>query len=106
LAALTLYDVLLVNPVRDGMNLVAKEGPLINSRHGVVALSRETGAFEELGAAVLEVNPFDVSGTAEVLSRALDMDGGQRTARATELTSLILARSPAGWLQDQLDAAC
>ena len=50
LAALSRYDVLLVNPVRDGLNLVAKEGPLINTRHGVLALSREAGAFDELGA--------------------------------------------------------
>ena len=64
LAALSRYDVLLVNPVRDGLNLVAKEGPLINTRHGVLALSREAGAYDELWPAALEINPFDVSGTA------------------------------------------
>ena len=68
LAALSRYDVLLVNPVRDGLNLVAKEGPLINTRHGVLALSREAGAFDELGPAALEVNPFDVAGTSAVLA--------------------------------------
>ncbi|MGH8988030.1 MAG: alpha,alpha-trehalose-phosphate synthase (UDP-forming), partial [Acidimicrobiales bacterium] len=61
MAALSAYDVLLVNPVRDGMNLVAKEGPLVNRAEGVLVLSREAGAFEELGPAALGVNPFDVS---------------------------------------------
>ncbi len=105
LAALSRYDVLLVNPVRDGLNLVAKEGPLVNTRDGVLALSREAGAFDELRSAVLEVNPFDVSGTADVLARALDMAAEERAARAASLRSLILARRPGDWLQDQLDAA-
>jgi trehalose 6-phosphate synthase len=105
LAALRRYDVLLVNPVRDGLNLVAKEGPLINDRHGVLALSREAGAFEELQGAALEINPFDVSGTAGVLSAALDMEDGERTGRAADLANRVLARQPRDWLQDQLDAA-
>jgi trehalose 6-phosphate synthase len=104
LAALSRYDVLLVNPVRDGLNLVAKEGPLINTRDGVVALSREAGAFEEMSAAVLEVNPFDVSATAAVLSAALDMDREQRSAQAAELRRIIRARRPIDWLTDQLAA--
>jgi trehalose 6-phosphate synthase len=105
LAALSRYDVLLVNPVRDGLNLVAKEGPLINTRHGVLALSHEAGAFDELGPAALEVNPFDVSGTAAVLAGALDMEDDQKAAWADHLTALILARRPADWLDDQLHAA-
>jgi trehalose 6-phosphate synthase len=104
LAALSRYDVLLVNPVRDGLNLVAKEGPLINTRHGVLALSREAGAFDELGTAALEVNPFDVSGTAAVLAEGLDMDEGQRAFRSNELQKVILSRRPADWLNDQLHA--
>lgn len=105
LAALRRYDVLLVNPVRDGLNLVAKEGPLVNDRQGVLALSREAGAFEELRGAVLEINPFDVSGTAEVLSAALDMERSERAARAADLEARIVARQPRDWLRDQLDAA-
>jgi trehalose 6-phosphate synthase len=105
LAALTRYDVLLVNPVRDGLNLVAKEGSVLNSVDGVLALSREAGAFDELGGAALELNPFDISGTAAVLARALDMDPSERAARATALRTAVLARSPADWLRDQLDAA-
>ncbi len=106
LAALSRSDVLLVNPVRDGLNLVAKEGPVLNTRNGVLALSREAGAFEELKGAALEVNPFDVSGTAAVLARALDMGVDERTARAAALRSLVLARRPADWLGDQGRAAC
>src|SRR5581483_9802269 len=105
LAALVRYDVLLVNPVRDGMNLVAKEGPLINGRNGVVALSREAGAFDELGPAVLEVNPFDVSGTAAVLAEALDMEAEHRSTLSAHLRRLVEARRPADWLADQLAAA-
>jgi trehalose 6-phosphate synthase len=105
LAALTHYDVLLVNPVRDGLNLVAKEGPLVNTRHGVLALSREAGAYDELGPAALEVNPFDVAGTADVLATALDMGAAERQARSERLTALVLARRPEDWLADQLDAA-
>lgn len=105
LAALVRYDVLLVNPVRDGMNLVAKEGPLVNANHGVLALSREAGAFEELAEPALELNPFDVGGTASVLAEALDMAADERTARSAELIRGISARRPTDWLTDQLVAA-
>jgi trehalose 6-phosphate synthase len=105
LAALTLYDVLLVNPVRDGMNLVAKEGPLVNATDGVLALSREAGAFEELAGPALEVNPFDVGGTAAVWSQALSMKADERGAAAAALRELVMARSPADWFNEQLDQA-
>ncbi len=105
LAALTRYDVLLVNPVRDGLNLVALEGPAINGRDGVLALSREAGAFDQLAGGALEVNPFDVTGTASVLARALALDTDERAARAATLRGSILARRPSDWLDDQLAAA-
>jgi trehalose 6-phosphate synthase len=101
-AALTRYDVLLVNPVRDGLNLVAKEGPLVNRRHGVVALSREAGAWDELAATALEVNPFDVAGTSDVLATALAMAPDEREAHASSLRKLVEARAPRDWLDDQL----
>ena len=104
-ATLRRYDVLLVNPIRDGLNLVAKEGPLVNERHGVLALSREAGVFEELRDAALEVNPFDVVGTAEVLATALEMSDDERAQRAGELRKAAAARVPADWLADQLAAA-
>jgi len=105
LAALSRYDVLLVNPVRDGLNLVAKEGPLANTVDGVLALSREAGAFDELAPGCLEVNPFDVSGTASALARALDMDDAERASLAKTLRELIVTRPPQRWLLDQLAAA-
>ena len=108
LAALTLSDVLLINPVRDGMNLVAKEGPLINTEDGVLVLSREAGAWEELeldGGGALGVNPFDVAGTADALHAALTMSSTERTARAGSLSAAIRGRTSADWWADQLAAA-
>lgn len=104
-AALRRYDVLLVNPVRDGLNLVAKEGPLVNERDGVVALSRESGAWAELGDAALGLNPFDVSATAEVLHQGLSMGAGERRNHAGAVRDLAVARTPDDWLADQLRAA-
>jgi trehalose 6-phosphate synthase len=104
-AALRRYDVLLVNPVRDGLNLVAKEGSLLNERDGVLALSREAGVWEELQGGALDVNPFDVAGTADVLAEALDMDAGERTRRADILRAAAGRRTPHDWLDDQLRAA-
>ena len=100
-AALTRYDVLLVNPVRDGLNLVAKEGPLVNTVDGVVVLSREAGAWEELQPAAVGVNPFDVTGTALALELALGMDPDERANRAAALRDLVLGRTAADWLDDQ-----
>jgi trehalose 6-phosphate synthase len=104
-AALRRYDVLLVNPVRDGLNLVAKEGVLVNERDGVLALSREAGAWEELGGLALEINPFDVAGTADRLHAALSMDDDGRRDHAAALRRAVTARTPADWFADQLAAA-
>ena len=108
LAALTLSDVLLVNPVRDGLNLVAKEGPLLNTADGVLVLSHLAGAWEELaldGGGALGVNPFDVAGTADVLQAALTMDGPTRARRAAALRTAVRGRTAADWWADQLAAA-
>ena len=108
LAALTLSDVLLVNPVRDGLNLVAKEGPLLNQADGVLVLSREAGAWEELslgGDGALGVNPFDVTGTAEALHAALSMGPAERSGRAAALRAAVRGRTSADWWADQLAAA-
>jgi trehalose 6-phosphate synthase len=104
-AALTRYDVLLVNAVRDGLNLVAKEGPVVNDNDGVLVLSREAGAFEELRGAALEINPYDVADTAQVLARALAMAGPERARRAAELRALVERRQAGDWLVDLLAAA-
>jgi trehalose 6-phosphate synthase len=108
LAALTLSDVLLVNPVRDGLNLVAKEGPLRNTADGVLVLSHEAGAWEELalaGGGALGVNPFDVSGTADALHAALTMGAAERARRAGALREAVRARTSADWWADQLAVA-
>ena len=105
IAALTAYDVLLVNPVRDGMNLVAKEGPLLNRAAGVLVLSREAGAWEELHPAALGVNPFDVSETAAALDAALSMEPPARAARAAALRGIVSRQTAADWLNRQLEVA-
>jgi trehalose 6-phosphate synthase len=105
-AALQRYDVLLVNPIRDGLNLVAKEGPLLNRRDGTVVLSTEAGVWDELGdAGAVSVNPFDVAATADALHAALSMPADERSTRAASLRTVAGARSPADWLADQLAAA-
>jgi trehalose 6-phosphate synthase len=104
-AALRRYDVLLVNPVKDGLNLVAKEGALLNERNGVLVLSREAGVWEELGSVAVTVNPFDVSGTAEALHTALALSPADRAAHATALRKAAEARLPQDWLDDQIRAA-
>jgi trehalose 6-phosphate synthase len=103
-AALRRYDVLLVNPVRDGLNLVAKEGPAVNDRDGVLVLSRESGVWDELGEWALGLNPFDISGTAEALHRALTMDPNERADRARALKAAAERRRPSDWLQAQVAA--
>jgi trehalose 6-phosphate synthase len=105
LAGLVRSDVLLVNPVRDGLNLVALEGPLANRRDGVLCLSREAGSHDELHHACLTVQPFDLVQTAAALHEALVMDPAERAARAAELRALAQANPPAAWLETQLRQA-
>jgi trehalose 6-phosphate synthase len=104
-AALRRSDVLLVNPVRDGLNLVAKEGPLVNERDGVLVLSRNAGAWDELGGHAIGVNPFDVSGTAGALDGALRMPIEERAERSAGLRSAASAVSPLDWFDSQLSRA-
>lgn len=104
LAAYGLADVLLVNPIRDGMNLVAKEGPVL-SRHGcALVLSREAGAAAELSEDALVVNPYDVSQTAEALRQALLMPRARRAERCARLADAATALPPQRWFADQLAA--
>ena len=85
MAAYKHYDVLLVNAMFDGMNLVAKEGPLVNERNGVSILSENTGAHEELGEYALSVNPFDIQELADSIHAALTMSDAERARRADGL---------------------
>jgi trehalose 6-phosphate synthase len=102
-AAYGLYDVLLVNPVIDGMNLVAMEGPLLNRRRGVLVLSRNAGAYGRLGRYALPVNPFDLGEMADALERGLDMPMDERTRRSRGLSRLVLANPPSRWVGGQLE---
>jgi trehalose 6-phosphate synthase len=104
LAAYRAADVLLVNPIRDGMNLVAKEAPVVSDRGCALVLSREAGAAAELSEAALMVNPFDISGTAAALHEALAMDDAERTRRCGELARAAGAMPPTRWFADQLAA--
>lgn len=104
-AAYLSYDVLLVNPVRDGLNLVAKEGAILNERNGAVVLSREAGSWDELADAAVGVNPFDTIETSEALQYALSMTDVEREDRANRLRRAAMSRSPQDWLDDQLAAA-
>jgi trehalose 6-phosphate synthase len=105
IAALRRYDALLVNPVRDGLNLVAKEGALVNERDGVVLLSPEAGAWAELEGVVRRVHPFDITATADALADALATPTDRRAHEAKRLTSRARQRTPRDWLADQLVAA-
>ncbi len=99
------YDALLVNPVRDGLNLVAKEGPAVNERHGQVVLSTEAGVCGELAGAADEVNPFDLVATSDALAAVIDRSTEERRARSEQLRRDAEARTPEDWLADQLCAA-
>jgi trehalose 6-phosphate synthase len=101
-AAYKHYDVLIVNAMFDGMNLVAKEGPIVNERAGVSILSENTGAHEELGDSALSVNPFDIQELADSIHAALTMSAEERVQRHRELQSIIQSRDPRHWIDEQL----
>jgi len=96
------YDVIMVNAMFDGMNLVAKEAALINERDGVSILSENTGAHEELGEFALTVNPFDVQELADSLFTALTMDSDERRERAASLKEILVSRDPGDWVDEQV----
>ncbi|MET9794592.1 alpha,alpha-trehalose-phosphate synthase (UDP-forming) [Nocardiopsis alba] len=102
LASFQLADVLLVNPIRDGMNLVAKEGPVLSERDCALVLSREAGAADELGDAALLVDPYDTLDTAEALHTALTMPEEERRKRRERLAEAAVALPPRRWFEDQL----
>ncbi|MEU9576362.1 alpha,alpha-trehalose-phosphate synthase (UDP-forming) [Streptomyces chilikensis] len=104
LAAYRLADVALVNPIRDGMNLVAKEVPVLAENGCALVLSREAGAHEEMGDDAITVHPYDVNATARALHEALTMPPGERADRTKRLVAAATATPPAKWFLDQLDA--
>ncbi|MDI6856926.1 MAG: trehalose-6-phosphate synthase [Dehalococcoidia bacterium] len=102
LAGMSLYDVLLVNSVADGMNLVSKEGPVVNQRDGVLVLSRGAGSYAELRSGALGVEPRDVEGTAKALWQALNMPAEEKRERARRLRNAVERHDLRAWLRDQL----
>jgi trehalose 6-phosphate synthase len=96
------YDVLLVNPVMDGLNLVAKEAPLVNARDGALVLSREAGAYEELGEWVVGIDPLDVDGQAEALRRAIALAPADRRARLDGIRSTVRTHDVEAWAAREL----
>jgi trehalose 6-phosphate synthase len=102
LAACAIADVLLVNPIRDGMNLVAQEGPVLSEAGCALVLSREAGAAATLAGEALLINPYDVTETAEALHRALVMSDTERQRRSAALAATAAADPPARWLGGQL----
>jgi trehalose 6-phosphate synthase len=96
------FDVLLVNAIFDGLNLVAKEAPLVNERDGVLVLSENTGAHEELGEWALSVNPFDVAGQADAIHRALEMPASERRARRSAIEAQVRDHDLTAWIEAQL----
>jgi len=102
IAAYKQFDVLFVNAIFDGMNLVAKEAPLVNERDGVLVLSENAGAHEELGEWALSVNPFDVAGQADAIHRGLTMAPEERRARLDGIRTHVREHDVAGWIAAQL----
>ena len=86
MAAMKLYDVLLVNPIMDGMNLVSKEGPVVNGRSGVLVLSETAGSYDQLRKRALSVSPADIEGTYRALQKALAMT----IAKRKELEEILI----------------
>jgi trehalose 6-phosphate synthase len=92
-----------VNSINDGMNLVAKEGCIVNERGGVLVLSRGAGSYAELGEHALGVDPRDIFGTAAALHTALSMPGAERQRRAEALRETVLGHQLRDWLECQLE---
>jgi len=103
IAAYKHYDLLMVNAMFDGMNLIAKEGPLVNERNGVSLLSENTGAHEELAEFALSVNPFDVQELADAIHSALTMAPEERARRAEGLKEIVTTRDPGDWIDEQIE---
>jgi trehalose 6-phosphate synthase len=102
-AAYKLFDLLVVNAIFDGMNLVAKEAVIVSQRDGVLALSENTGAHEEMGAFALTLHPFDIQQQAEAFYMGLMMDGEERKDRHAACEATVRGNDIDRWLKEQLD---
>ena len=102
IAGMKLYDAMMVNSVIDGMNLVAKEGPVVNTRNGVLILSETTGAYKQLRRGALSVAPSDIEGTMQAMYQAITMTAEEREQRSSALVSNIEEEDITHWITSQL----
>ena len=103
IAGMKLYDVLLVNTIIEGMNLVAKEGPVVNNRDGVLVLSHSSGVYQQLSDGAISVSPTDIEGTMEALHQAITMSAEDRKARAARMLSSVCREDINHWLYQQMN---
>ena len=103
IAGMKLYDVLLVNTIIEGMNLVAKEGPVVNNRNGVLVLSHSSGVYQQLSDGAISVSPTDIEGTMEALHQAITMSAEDRKARAARMLSSVCREDINHWLYQQMN---
>jgi trehalose 6-phosphate synthase len=103
LSAMKYYDVLLVNPIVDGMNVIAKEGPVVNQRNGVYVLSLTAGAFQQLHEAVIPISPMDIGETAKALYKALTLSDEARNTKWKLARQLVERDDLNLWFKHQID---
>ena len=102
IAGMKLYDVLLVNTIIEGMNLVAKEGPVVNNRYGVLVLSHSSGVYHQLADGAISVSPTDIEGTMEALHQAITMSAEDRKDRAARMLNSVCREDINHWLYQQM----
>ena len=100
-AAYKQYDVLMVNAIYDGMNLIAKEAGLVNRQDGVIILSENAGAHEELGDFCLSVSPFDLESQSKAIYRALTMDNDDKARLAGKIRNTVKNNDIHKWIETQ-----
>ena len=103
IAGMKLYDVLLVNTIIEGMNLVAKEGPVVNGRDGVLVLSHSSGVYSQLAHGAISVSPTDIEGTMEALYQAITMSAEDRKDRAARMLESVWREDIHNWLYQQIN---
>ena len=98
-----IYDVLIVNPIMDGMNLVSKEGPAVNTSDGALVLSQGAGSFMELGRHAVHItDALDIEETALALEKAIDMPLDERKRRGEALKGIVESSRPLDWIEAQI----
>ena len=103
MAGLRLYDVLLVNPVNGGMNLVAKEGPVVNTKEGMIVLSESVGAHDQFGDSALSVSPADIEGTMQAMHSTIAMSPDEQNKRSTDMIEVVETEDVTYWLRLQIE---